>query len=212
MAPFFSVLFGLLLHLLFLGSMVGFSVALFRQTLAHEDSTERFYRILALFVGAMIALGANIGGVGYNVFAAGALSDVRIVSAGAAVVSSIIPALAGAGLGFLVAWLLRRQDDVAMRILCLVGMLALISFLVVYAIAVSANGLFLGVAALPNLVFVTGLGLVVLMTPRRSQEEAKPSKSLPAQFADWAGRAREFFVTKPLPETAPEPARNSHDA
>ena len=196
-APFFSVLFGVLMHLLFLGSMVGFGVALFRLTLAHEDNTERFYRILALFLGAMIALGANLSGVGYSVFAADALSNARVTSAGAAVVSSIIPALAGTGLGFLVAWLLKRQDDRSMRVLCLVGMLSLISFLVVYALAVSAKGLFLGAAAVPNLAFVTGLGLVVLMTPsRRHADDTEKAKPLPTQVRETVNRAREFFTGK----------------
>jgi hypothetical protein len=45
----------------------------------------------------MIALGAQVTGVGYNIFAAGALSNanVQVVSAGAAVVSSNIPAPLG---------------------------------------------------------------------------------------------------------------------
>lgn len=194
MEQFFSVLFALLLHVLFLGAMLLFGYALFRLIFSTDHPHERFYRVLALFLGAMIALGAQVTGVGYNVFAAGALSNVRVVSAGAAVVSSIIPALAGVGLGFIVAYLLRKSDERSIRILGLVGMLSLVSFLVVYGLAVSAKGLFLNEAALPNLSFIVGLGLVVLLSSSRQggndASKGARSRAFLGSLRDVASRVR----------------------
>lgn len=157
-----SLIFNALLHVLFVGAMVAFAVVLVRTALATDDTRERFFRFLALFLGAMIILGGQATGVSFPVFAAGALANAQVVSAGAAIVSGVIPALAGVGLGFYMIYVFRKNDERSYRVLCLVGMLALASFLTVYAVAASANGLFLSVAAIPNLSFTAGVGLVVL--------------------------------------------------
>jgi len=183
-----SIVFSVLLHILFFGAMIAFAVVLVRTALSSDQPRERFFRFLALFLGAMIVLGAQVSGVSFSVFAAGALSQAQVSSAGAAIVSGIIPALAGTGLGFYMVYVYRKRDPRAFRVLCFVGMLSLASFLTVYAIALNANGLFLGAAAIPNLTFTAGVGLVILFGAEKRTEDG-PS-AMKQFLADRLGRAK----------------------
>jgi hypothetical protein len=93
-----------------------------------------------------------------------------------------------------VAYLLKKSDERSIRILGLVGMLSLVSFLVVYDLAVSAKSLFLSEAALPDLSFIVGLGLVVLLSSsRQGDSEASRgarSRAFLGSLRDITSRAR----------------------
>jgi hypothetical protein len=199
-----SFIFNALLHVLLLGAMVAFAVILVRTALSPEDKRERFFRFLALFLGAMIVLGAQATGVSFAVFAAGSISQVQGVPIGNAIASGILPTLAGVALGLYMIFVYQRNDNRAYRVLCFVSMLALASFLTVYAAAASAEGLFLGAAAIPNLSFTAGLGLVVLFgADSSSATDNSILKRLLGAAQRLRGRSTAATSETTLPATAP---------
>lgn len=194
-----SVIFNILLHVLLLGSMVLFGIVLVMTALRADNASERVKRVLALFLGAVVVIGAQVSGVGFAEFTAGSLASARVASAGAAIVTTVVPALVGAGLGFLIVWTYGKSEALAMRILCFVGMLALVAFIEVYALATQANGVFLGVAALPNIAFVAGVGLVFVFSPDKESRASllslfrRTSRTSNGASAETATSARDPF-------------------
>src|SRR5690349_5505089 len=87
-------------HLLLVGSLAAFLYVVVKSALVEIDATEKVLRLMAMFAGALVALGANVSGLSYAEFTVGALAGARAPSAAAAALSSVIPALLGAGLGF----------------------------------------------------------------------------------------------------------------
>lgn len=181
-----SVIFNVLIHGILLGAMVLFAIVLFRLAMGTQDFMERVKRILALFAGAMIVVGAQASGLNFAEFIAKALTTGRASSAGAAVVSSIVAGLAGLGVGYLLVRLYRKNDLLAVRLICLVGMLALAAFVQSYATITSANGVFVGAMAAPNIAFAAGLVLIFIFT----EDEPGPSapRGLRARLAQLIGR------------------------
>ena len=171
MSNFWTIIFNVLIHGMLLGTMAIFAVVLFRLALGPFDPLERVKRILALFAGAMVVVGAQATGLNFAEFIAKSLTTGRASSAAAAFVSSIIAGLAGFGVGYLLVRLYRRNDIVAVRLICLVGMLALAAFIQSYATITSAKGVFVGAAAAPNISFAAGLVLIYVFT-EDSQESA----------------------------------------
>lgn len=165
MGDLLSIVFNVLLHILLLGSMALFAIVLIATAVKTESVIERVKRVLALFLGAIVVVGAQVSGVSYAQFTAGSLANARVASGAAAVVTAIIPALVGGALGYLIVWTYSKSEVMAMRILCFVGMLALVSFIEVYAMATQAKGVLLGAAAVPNIAFVAGVGLVFIFSP-----------------------------------------------
>lgn len=161
------MVFNVLLHCLLIGSMVLFLMVLVLTAIRADAGGERLKRSLALFVGAMVVLGAQASGLGFAAFMAGGLASGRAASASAAAVASIIPALAGVGMGFFMVRAYRKNEVFAMRLLCFVGMLALASFIEVYASVTSANGILIGAGAVPNLAFAAGVVMVFIFTDDR---------------------------------------------
>ncbi len=133
-----AVIFNLLLHALFLGAIVAFAVVLIRAALDEEDRSERLFRFLALFLGLMIVLGGRAAGIVIPVVPEAALDGDRM-DGWQIILSALLPALVGIGLGLYVNWVFRKGDSRAFRALCLVGSLALASFVVVYATAATAR-------------------------------------------------------------------------
>src|SRR5665647_3332989 len=100
MTIFWSIVFNVLIHAILLGAMGLFAVVLIRLTLSTYDSMERVKRVLALFAGAMVIVGAQASGLNFAEFMARALSVGRASSAAAAVVSSLVAGIAGLGVGY----------------------------------------------------------------------------------------------------------------
>ncbi|WHP61135.1 hypothetical protein QMY03_09615 [Arthrobacter sp. KFRI-F3372] len=184
METFWSIVFNVLLHGLLIGSMVIFLAALVLTAIRTENAGERLRRLLALFVGAMVVLGAEASGMGFAAFMAGGLASGRAASASAAAAASIVPALAGLAIGFFMVRSYRKNEVFAMRLLCFVGMLALGSFVEVYATVTSANGIFIGAGAIPNLAFAAGVVMIFIFTDGRKNG---PS-ALDRASALWARR------------------------
>lgn len=201
-----SILFNVVLHVLLLGAMAAFGITLFVTAFRAPNPAERLRRFLGLFVGAMIVLGAQAGGVSFALFTASALSSGRAASAGAAAIAAIIPAIAGLGLGFYMVRVYRKSEILGLRVLCFLGMLSLIAFIEVYAVATHTNGVFLGVSAVPNISFAAGVGLVLIFGG-----ETKSGKSL----LDQATSLKDRFAGKTAQGAAqsrPDPSTTAaHD-
>ena len=86
----------------------------------------------------------------------------------------IVPGTAGVWMGWYLTRSLRRDEDVAMRIMAFVGMLAASSFAAVYVVAIDKNGARLGASALPNISFIVGIFLYVML---RFQTSPKSRRS-----------------------------------
>lgn len=157
-----TIVFNVILHFLLAGSMVLFGAVLFQQVKDAPNSYERVRRALALFVGAMIVLGAQASGVSVATFTVNALAGARSASATASVAAAVFPALLGFGLGFYLVRLNKRNENLSHRVICFVGMIALAAFVTVYASVTQAKGVILGVAAIPNLSFTAGVILVIV--------------------------------------------------
>lgn len=152
------------LHVLLIGSMLAFLAFTVGDALAETDRQERIKRFMAMAAGALIAIGANQAGVGYADFTAQSLAGARAPSAGAAVVAAIVPALLGAGVGFLIVRLMNAGDKRGLRLTGFVAVLASVAFALVYAQVTQSKGVILGVAALPNLAFVVGVMLTYVFS------------------------------------------------
>ena len=159
-----TLAFNLALHALLIGSIFIFIVGLVWASVTETDPRERLLRIAALVAGAMVTLGAQAAGMSFATFAVESLAGARPASAAANVVATIVPALLGAGMGFYTVRVFRRSERMAMRVLGFVGMLTAVAFLQVYAEATQVNGVFLGAASVPNVAFVTGIILTVVLT------------------------------------------------
>jgi hypothetical protein len=161
--------FNIALHVLLVGSLIGFLAWLVWSTITERDNRERLMRILALFCGALVALGAQATGLNYAQFAVEALAGARPASAVANVGATVVPALLGAGLGFLVTRKWTESERMANRLVGLIGMLAAVAFLETYAQAASVNGVFLGKASIPNISFIAGIILTVVLIDNPDQ-------------------------------------------
>jgi hypothetical protein len=194
-----TIAFNLLLHALLVSALVLFVLAIIRVALETSDTVERVLRVAALFAGAMVTLGAQQAGVDYADFVVEALAGARGASAVANVGATIIPALLGVGLGFYVVRTLKVNETIAVRVLAFVGMLATTAFLQVYAAAVSAEGLELGAAALPNILFTAGVILTVVFTYDKSKVHGGGESGLGGLFQ----RGRERLAARGISPTVP---------
>lgn len=186
MPDFWTVVFNVVIHGILLGAMALFGFVLFRLSMSPYDPMERVKRILALFAGAMVVVGAQASGLNFAQFIARSLATGRASSAAAAVVASIIAGLAGLGVGYLLVRLYRQNDNLAGRMICLVGMLALAAFLQSYATITSAKGVFIGATAAPNIAFAAGLVLIFIFTD--SETERSGPRGVRRWLADLIGR------------------------
>jgi hypothetical protein len=192
--------------------MVSFAVVLVSTALRTGDPIERVKRILGLFLGAMIVLGAQVSGVSFAIFTVGALATGRVVSAGAAFVSTVVPALTGLGLGFFMVRVFKKNEARALRMLCFLGMLALVAFIEVYASATGAHGVFLGAAALPNLSFAAGVGLIFVFGEERKDGRSLVDRGLGLGSRFWnRNKAKPAATTSEPRARAQEPSASVHD-
>lgn len=172
-----SLAFNIALQILMVGSLVLFMFSLIYFAHKTENKLERMLRFLALFAGALVALGAQVSGVSYANFTVNALATSRASSAAAHVVGTLIPALMGSAIGFMIWRTMLWQKDKTIRLMCFIGMLASIAFMNIYAQAFSENGVHLGATAIPNISFSTGLILASIFSIETDEKQAKGSGS-----------------------------------
>jgi hypothetical protein len=195
-----TVLLNVFEQILLLGSLIFFTVYVIWHTIHGTNSKELVLRLMALFTGAIIVIGAQIAGVGFATFSVNALSGNQHVTATAKLTNVIIFAAVGVIMGRYITRSFRKDEDIAMRIMGFVSMLAATQFAAIYVIAMGRQGLELGAAALPNISFIAGAFLYVIFTFRTS---VRPGTRAPAQV----GR-RTFPTYSNPPESTPTQSAN----
>jgi len=157
--PGLEVATDIAVHLLLLGSAAFFAWIVFQ--VATSDPSDRPLRVLAIFTGALIVIGADAAGLSYAGFITEALGVNKPVTFGVFAVA--IPAASGTFLAWYLIRATGRSYNKAMRLFTLIGTLALVQFLLVYVEAATQNGLNLGTAVVPNLVFIVGFFLYMIL-------------------------------------------------
>jgi hypothetical protein len=159
-----TLAFNLILHVLLIGAMGCFIVAIVGDAVADPDRRERALRVAALAAGALVAVSAQVGGVSYSAFIVDSLANGGGPSAATAFAASTVPAIGGVGLGWFLVRTYRRSTRIGTRVLGFIGMLATTGFVAIYAQATQTKGVILGAAALPNVSFVVGVILTIVFT------------------------------------------------
>ncbi|MFI5895595.1 hypothetical protein ACIA5D_36425 [Actinoplanes sp. NPDC051513] len=159
-----TLISNIILHVLLIGSMGSFIVAIVADAIADPDRRERVLRIAGLAVGALVAVGAQVFGVSYAAFIVNSMVNGAGPSAAAAFAASAVPAIGGIGLGWFLVRTYRRSTRIGARMLGFIGMLASTAFVAIYAQATQTKGVILGAAALPNVSFVVGVILTIIFT------------------------------------------------
>ena len=174
-----AFVFDLLLNVFLLASFVVFFVLLFVLVFTTtNDVGELFIRALAVFAGALVILGARAADLSYAEYMIEVLSGVRPVPPAIEGLLTIIPGAVGVAMGWYITHLLSKNDPRAVRVIGLVGMLAIASFAHAYLLAFDTNGLEIGKLALPNVLFVTGLVLwIVFKYPYPGQRSRRSATS-----------------------------------
>lgn len=179
-----AMAFNIALNAFLIGSFALFVWFLFKLAVGADSQQERFLRVIAIFVGALITMGAAVSGVTTSTFTASSLAEGRAASAAASATSALIPALLGFGVGFLITRTVSKGGDLAMRIMCLVGSLAVTAFIGIYIASVNVEGLLLGPNAVPNVAFVVGVLLTVILTLKAPDESVGNRQSIPQMLND----------------------------
>lgn len=147
------------LHLFLVGSFVAFAYALV--LLVRERKDQMVGRALALFMGSLAVVGAQASGKSYADFIIGALGSSRSPAFG--FFGAVVPGAMGLALGYYFTRGARHSTERAIRGMIMVGTFAITQFALMYAIAIDRTGADLGKSVTPNIAFVAGLGLWLVM-------------------------------------------------
>src|SRR5262245_18745055 len=97
-----------------------------------QTARERFVRFGALFAGAMIVVGTQAAGITYTEFIVDSLSTTQPNGLATKVAWAVVPGGLGAGLGYYITNRARTSENIATRVMILVGMLATAQFAQIY--------------------------------------------------------------------------------
>jgi hypothetical protein len=158
-----TVFLNIFLHIMLVGSLLLFVVYGLLVTFRTNSLIERLIRLAAWFSGAMVVIGARTGGLSFADFTVDALSGTRPASAAAKLIGAIVPATLGIALASYLTNSLRKSNNVAIRVIAFVGMLAATQFAEIYAAAMSTHGVNIGAAAIPNIAFVVGIVMYIVL-------------------------------------------------
>lgn len=194
----------ILLNALLIASLVLFLVMLFNIVLrGTERPVERVIRAGALFTGAIIVVGSQTSGASYADFIADSLAGTRPLTFGIAGI--VAPGLLGAGLGWYFVRAVERSETIAIRVLALVGMLAAMQFITLYGVMLKERGFSLGAAALPNIAFVSGIFIYLMLKYDPDAKTARTSRF--GSLADRIGGRRGAKAEAPANPFAPSEHR-----
>lgn len=153
--------FNVFVHILMVGSLALFIFLIGQLIMRTPNKLERAIRGMALFAGALVVVGSEAANLSYSDFIVGSLADVRPFGFGLFAVA--LPAAAGVVLAWYFVRTIRRGATFAVRLLAFLGMLASTQFLLVYGFAIEDRGFDLGPTAVPNIAFIVGLFIYIMM-------------------------------------------------
>ncbi|MDH6499514.1 hypothetical protein [Streptomyces sp. SAI-149] len=167
-----SIFFSLLLNALVVIAIIAQFFFMGILAVEAKSRTERYIRVLAYTSGILVVLGAKALGTSISTILVRALSNSRPITIG--LLGVAIPAAAGAIMAwYFVRTMRTRGANIATRVLIFIGVLAVTQFADVYAAAVRTHGLRLDPALAPNIAFVVGMSIYVMLTwdPENPQED-----------------------------------------
>jgi hypothetical protein len=145
-----------------LGSLGGCLGAVLLVVFNTRGWTERIVRGLAIFAGTLVVMGAEAAGLTFSSFAVSTLTHGGL----AGWLIKVAWVVLGGGAGSLLArYLVSRIDggtNLQIRIMILVTIIAHVELLEIYAQNLKRHGFVLGIGALPDIAFITGLVLYVV--------------------------------------------------
>jgi hypothetical protein len=166
-----NIFFTLILHLLLIGTMLALLVGIILVAFRNVSPMERLIRTFAMVAGVLVAFGANAAGVDFARFS---LSALEAVTPESTLTATLVPGAAGVAVGAYLVRAYRRSHELGVRVMSFLGMLAVASFMQVYAVVTDTKGFFLGTAAIPNVAFVVGIILSIVF---RFNEDGTQSAS-----------------------------------
>ena len=147
------------LHLFLVGSLIAFAYGIVM--LVRERKDQVAPRAMAMFIGALIVVGTQASGRSYSDFIIDSLGTTRAPSFG--IFGAVVPAFAGLLLGYYFTRGARQSSERAIRVMVMIGTLAITQFALMYAVAVENSGSQLDAGVTPNVSFVVGLGLWLVL-------------------------------------------------
>jgi hypothetical protein len=193
-----SIVFSIFLNAFLIVVMVVFLTSLAALVVSTTEPLERAVRAASAFVAALVVVGSQAGGLSYANFIVKSLEHNRTV--GFSFLAAGLPAIAGVGIGWYFVHLMKKSDDLTIRVLTFIGMLAVASFASIYAVGLSKHGANLGKAAIPNVSFaVASLLYVILKIDTKSSSKSK-SRSSGNFFSKLVGRFNQSESRTPTVE------------
>ena len=171
-----------------LGSLGGCLAAVALVVFNTRGWTERIVRGLAIFAGTLVVMGAEAAGLTFPSFAVDTLSKTGPAGWAIRLTWVVLGAAAGA---LLARYLISRIDggtNLQIRVMILVTIIAHVELLEIYAQNLKRHGFVLGIGALPDIAFISGLVLYVVF--RYDTGEARAIRGhLPGRAGrSWLGR------------------------
>lgn len=183
------VLLTIFLHCMLVGSLILFVAYGLIVTFQTSSLVERLIRLGAWFSGAMVVIGAQAGGLSFADFTVNALSGTRPAAEVATLFGALVPGALGVALASYLTNSVRRSSNVAIRVMAFVGMLAATQFAQIYAVALNARGMNIGAAAIPNLSFVVGIVMYIVLTWDPESRNVRRSSLRAALRLSWGRHA-----------------------
>jgi hypothetical protein len=171
-------------------SLLGYLAAVALVVFNTRGWTERIIRGLAILVGTLLVMGAEAAGLTFSSFAVSSLTH----HGSAGFVAKIAWVIIGGGAGALLArYLISRIDggtNLQIRIMILVTVIAHVELLEIYAQNVRQHGFVLGVGALPDIAFISGLLLYIIFRYDTGEVRAIRDHLPGGTRFSWLGRGR----------------------
>ncbi|MDB4873204.1 MAG: hypothetical protein JWL97_4208 [Gemmatimonadales bacterium] len=158
-----STFFGILMNFLIIAAIVAQFAFMGLLAIKAESRVERYIRILAYTSAILVVLGAKALGTSIATMLVNSLSNAKPITIGFFGVA--VPALAGVAISWYFVRAMRRKgENIATRILIFIGVLAVTQFADIYAAALRTHGLRLDPALTPNIAFVVGISVYLMLT------------------------------------------------
>jgi len=175
-----GVILSIFEQVLLLGSLLLFTGFVFWNATHGTNNLELALRVSALFAGALVIVGAQAAGLSFAAFTVDSLSSTHPSTALASkVVGALLPGGVGVGMGWYLTRSLHRNQNIAMRVMAFVGMLAASQFAAIYVVATSRHGVRLGASALPNIFFVVGILIYMMLKFDPSRARQRRASAVP---------------------------------
>lgn len=156
-----SLFFSILINLLIIAAIAAQYIFMGYLVMGAESRGERYIRVLAYSSGVLTVLGAKALGASIPAFLVNSLSNPSPIIMG--LVGVLLPAAAGVAMAWYFVRAIQKSKNIATRLLIFIGVLVATQFADVYAAIVRTSGLALNPALAPNISFIVGVTLYIML-------------------------------------------------